>query len=153
QDPAAKTLTVKNVGTGTLAWTVTASPGWLSVSPTQGSLTAGQSGPLTVSVHMGSLAAGSYSGSVVVSAPGATGSPQTIPVSLSISPVGVAVISLDKNLMSFSGTVGGTDPAGQALHIQNIGGSATSLDWTANADSSWLTVTPNGGTLGGGQSA
>jgi len=88
-NPSAQTFQVQNGGSGSLGWTATASSNaggsWLAVSPTSGTAPS----TVTVRVNTANLVAGSYSGSVTVSAvasPGAVGSPQTIPVSLRVGP-------------------------------------------------------------------
>ncbi|MEZ5351943.1 MAG: malectin domain-containing carbohydrate-binding protein [Bryobacteraceae bacterium] len=47
--------------------------------------------------------------------------------------------------MSFTGTVGGTDPATQTFAVTNTGGGGP-ISWTASDDATWLTVTPTTGT-------
>jgi hypothetical protein len=54
------------------------------------------------------------------------------------------VISASPASLSFSGTVGGANPASQSLSINNGGGGT--LNWTASDNASWLTVTPASGT-------
>jgi len=82
-DPAAKTLSVTNGGSGSVSFTAAASstPSWLAVTPASGSAPA----TLTVSPTISGLAAGTYTGSVVVTAPGAQGSPATVAVTLTLS--------------------------------------------------------------------
>lgn len=75
-------LSISNGGGGTLNWNVTAtsSPGgnWLSISPSSGT----GSSVATLSVNISKLSPGSYTGSLQVSAAGATNSPQTVGVEL-----------------------------------------------------------------------
>lgn len=78
---AAQTVTVANTGGGTLAWTASASTYWLVVSPASGNTP----GTFSVTINPANLAAGNYTGRVQVTAPGATGSPASIPVTLSVS--------------------------------------------------------------------
>ena len=86
-DPAPQLVQVTNSGGGTLAWSVTPSTtgggNWLSVTPATGSAPP----PVSVSVATRTcgLAVGSYNGSFVVSANGANGSPQSIPVALLVT--------------------------------------------------------------------
>jgi hypothetical protein len=82
--PAAKTLSVANGGGGTLAFTAAASAGapWLSVTP--GSGTAPRD--VSVAVNSAGLAAGTYTGTVRVSASGADGSPKDVAVTLTVNP-------------------------------------------------------------------
>lgn len=80
-NPAAQTVTVTNTGGGTLNWTATSRAAWLNVSPTAGT----NSGTLTLSVDSSHLSAGSYSGSITVAATGASNTPQTVAVTLTIA--------------------------------------------------------------------
>src|SRR5439155_1532046 len=76
--PAAKTLAVSNTGGGSMDWTASDGAAWLSVSPTSGT----NAGTITVTPSTTGLAAGTYTTDVTVTASGATGSPKTIPVTL-----------------------------------------------------------------------
>jgi hypothetical protein len=80
-NPAAKTLTVSNTGSGTLDFTTSDDAPWLSVTPTSG--TADRD--VTVSVDTTGLAAGTYSANVTVDGGSATGSPKVVPVTLTVS--------------------------------------------------------------------
>jgi len=77
--PAEKT-SLTNTGTGTLNWTATRSADWISVSPTTGT------GPGTISIGIArtNLSLGTYTGTVQVSDPNATNSPQTITVTYNV---------------------------------------------------------------------
>ena len=79
--PAAKTLAVSNTGGGTLSFTAADDAAWLSVTPASGSAPAS----LSVATSIAGLPAGTYTGTVTVTAAGATGSPRTIAVTLSIT--------------------------------------------------------------------
>jgi PKD repeat protein len=81
-DPASQILTVTNGGGGTLAWVVTEDAAWLSAAPASGSLTAGQSATVTVSVASAALAAGDYADTMTVSGAGAS---QDVSVDLAVT--------------------------------------------------------------------
>jgi uncharacterized protein (TIGR03437 family) len=89
QDPAAQSITISIGGSaaGTIAWSVAVSTSaggnWLSASPTSGTTGA----TLQVAVHVAGLAAGSYNGTITIVAPGAQGSPASIAVTLTITPL------------------------------------------------------------------
>ena len=80
--PAARTLDVTNGGGGSLSFTASDDAGWLSLSPAGG--TAPQS--IGVTANPTGLAAGTYTATVTLTAAGATGSPQTVPVTLTVRP-------------------------------------------------------------------
>ena len=84
--PSPKTVQIGNTGGGVLSWSVTENATWISVSPSSG--TAGPTSPatITVSVNSSALDPGTYSTVMTISASGAIGSPQTIPVTLTLSP-------------------------------------------------------------------
>jgi len=76
-NPSSQNIAITNTGTGTLTWTVTDNANWL---------TAIQSGNSVVaSVNIAGLAAGSYSGVITVTGSGATNTPRTVPVALTIA--------------------------------------------------------------------
>ncbi len=87
--PPAKNLTLTNTGSGTLNWqaaaTTTQGGNWLSVSPAAGALGANQSVTLTLAANTTGMASGTYAGGITVSSVNASNSPQTIPVTLSLS--------------------------------------------------------------------
>lgn len=81
--PAPAPLTVTNTGSGTLNFTVGADQAWLSASPASGTAPPSQTVQVTATVT--ALAAGSYTGNVTLTAPGATNSPATIPVTFNVT--------------------------------------------------------------------
>lgn len=141
-NPPAATVNLTNTGSGTLTYTTTSDASWLSVSPASG--TAPQA--LQVSAALGTLAAGTYTGHVTVTAAGAQGSPATITATFTVVPAAPApALSLSATALSFSGTQGsGTSPAAQTVNVTNTGGG--SLTFGASSDSSWLSASPAGGT-------
>jgi hypothetical protein len=73
-------VVLTNSGTGAFAWTAQSNKSWLTVTPTSGSGDA----VLKIAIANGTMAAGKYTGQVTVTAPGATNSPRTINVHLTI---------------------------------------------------------------------
>ncbi len=82
--PAAQTLEIWREGDGTLDWTAAESTGWLSLSPASGSST-GEHDPVTVAVDAAGLQTGTFNATITISDPGALNSPQTVPVSLTVT--------------------------------------------------------------------
>jgi hypothetical protein len=144
QDPPAQSLAIVNSGVGAFSWTATAATtgggNWLRVSPASGS----GNGTLQVSVGAASLAAGSYTGTIVIAADGAVNSPATVQVALSVSVSPRLVVGA--TTMTFQTAVG-QSPAAQSVAIANSGGG--SLIWTAAAATTrggnWLSVSPASG--------
>jgi len=135
---ASQSLAVTTNPASSIPYTAAASStgNWLSLNTTTGT-TGGT--PLTVSVNTAGLAAGSYSGSVTLTASGATNSPLVVPVTLTVTTVSVSPTSL-----SYSYTTGGPQPGAQSLNLTSLPGS---VSYTASASSTgnWLAVTPTSG--------
>jgi dUTPase len=143
-NPASQSVAVNNNGGGTLSWSATSNQSWLTISPASGT---GAANP-SVSVNTTGLASGNYSGTITLTAPGATGSPATVAVSLAITQnpsLGVSPTSL-----TFSGVAGGSNPASQSVAIANNGGGT--LSWSATSNQTWLTISPASGTGAGNSS-
>jgi len=93
-NPPSQKLEVCNSGTGTLDWELTDNAGWLSGSPTSGSLDADECEDVTVSVDVAGMEAGDYTATITI-----TGSEKKVPVTLHIvsampeMPVGPASVS------------------------------------------------------------
>ncbi len=83
-NPASQTLNITNTGGGTLNWTASSNQSWLSIAPTSGTAPSSPS----VSVNISGLVAGTYNGAITVSAAGATNTPVTVPVTLTVNPGG-----------------------------------------------------------------
>ncbi len=84
--PTPQSVSLKNTGGSPMNWsaaaaTTTGGP-WLSVSPTSGTLAAGQTITLNVSVNSNNLFSDLYTGSITVTAPGASNSPAAVAVDL-----------------------------------------------------------------------
>ena len=137
--PASQTVSITNTGGGTLTWSATSGSSWLMVSPSSGV----GAGTLTLSVNPAGLTAQTYNGAITFSASGATNSPQTISVILTVDPAPQPSLALSASQASFSLTFGGSTPASQAVNIMNAGGGL--FTWSATSGSSWLTVSPSSG--------
>ena len=137
-NPATQNATVSNAGTGTLSWTASSNQSWLTVSPASGT----NSGTLTIGANIGSLSAGTYSGTVTVAGNGYS---QSVAVTFTVT-AGPS-LSISTTALSFSGSVGGANPASQTASVSNSGGGT--LSWTASSSQSWLAVSPASGTNSG----
>jgi hypothetical protein len=134
--PAAKTLTVSNTGGGSMDWTASDDASWMTVSPASGT----NGGTVTVTPNIAGLSAGTYNGTVTVTAAGADGSPKALAVTLTVDPPPPPALSVSPSNLSFSGTVGGANPAAQNVSVTNTGSGTLAV--TASDDAAWLTVTP-----------
>ncbi|MHB1020784.1 MAG: BACON domain-containing protein [Acidobacteriaceae bacterium] len=80
-NPASQEISISNQGGGTINWTASSNASWLQVSSTSGTAPS----VLNVSINASGLMPGTYSGAITVSSSGANGSPQSIPVTLSMT--------------------------------------------------------------------
>jgi hypothetical protein len=85
-NPASQSLSITNAGGGTLNWSASSNQTWLSISPVSGTAPS----TAVVSVSITGLAAGTYSGAITITATGATNSPLTVPVTLTVTSGGGA---------------------------------------------------------------
>jgi uncharacterized protein (TIGR03437 family) len=142
-------LGVLNLGGGSLAFTVAASTStggnWLQVAPVSGTATPATPVSLTVTANPGTLPAGTYSGSIVVSS--AVGN-ITVPVTLAISAVQQTIL-LSQTGLTFTGVAQGGAPLSQSFGILNTGQGA--MNWSASATTlsggAWLTIDQQSGSV------
>src|SRR5581483_193027 len=166
--PAPQTVNL-TLAQGTASFTATAavtSPSggsWLSVAPTSG--TAGATATaLTVSVNPAGLNPGTYNGTVTVTAPGATNSPQTLNVTYTVNPSGTgggttrvlpqyafgggwytALYFTNTNAAPVSFAVNIVGDNGQPLSVPALGGSTVTVNLPARG--STILEAPNTGNL------
>ena len=136
--PAAQTIAVTG-SPSSLTFSVTSSTvpaggTWLTVTPATGTTPA----TVSVSVNAGSLAVGQYSGQVVITSSGATGSPITVPVVLNVTNATPATVT--PTSLTFSYIVGQSVPAAQSLTVNSP--SAILITVSAQSAGAWLQVTP-----------
>lgn len=136
-NPPSQTLTITNIGDGTLEWTVSEAAGWLSLNPLSGS----GNGSSEVSVDMTGLTPGVYNTNITVTDPIASNSPVSVPVTFTIEALPVIVVSPTE--YNFVITEGDGLPDAE-LTITNGGGGT--LNWTAANLSGWMTLDPISGT-------
>lgn len=115
---------------GTLNYTVASTPTWVSCIPTSGS-SAGQVTTHTVFVDPSVLNAGDYSGTITITAAGASNSPRRIPVTIHVGNV-LPTVWIDRiapnpahppsDMIVFSGTA------------RDIVGSITRVEWRSSLD-------------------
>ena len=141
--PAAQSLQITNNGGSVLALTATvgtASTGnWVAASLNSANTPA----TLSVLVNPSGLTAGTYTGSIQISATGASNSPVSIAVTLTIA-AAPASLAIAPQALTFNYTVGGAAPAAQNISITNAGGGT--LFWAASSGASWVVLSPASGT-------
>ena len=127
------------------ATTTPANGTWLAAAITAGG--GSTPGTVTVTVTPGSLTAGTYTGSVVITSAGAAGSPITIPVTLTI---GQPTITAPTTQLTFSQLAGGAAPAAQSVAVTSSPGPISfGVSASTTSGGNWLTVTAgSSGTTG-----
>ena len=132
-NPAAQSLAISNSGGGMLNWTATHNQNWLTLSASAGAAPSS----VTIGAVTTGLAPGTYTDTITISAANATGSPQTIAVTLNLA-TPPAVLNLSTSTLVFSGTTGDPSESPESVTITNTGGGA--LNWSATHTQPWLTL-------------
>ena len=144
-----KDYSIGNPGTNTVTWSASVDSNWVSFSSSSGSLAAGATNNVTISINANasSLPAGTYIATVTFTNTTA-GSPlngsdtTTRPVTLIITDNSLTP-STD---FTASGPPGGPfTPANKAYTLTN---GANAFNWTAGSNTNLFTVTPTSGSLG-----
>ena len=151
--PSSQTYSLTNIGGTTLSWTASITATWLTLSATSGTLVAGDTTNITVSINgnANGLAANLYSDTVAFTNTSNGMGNMTEPVSLTVNPTPAQLAVGPFSGFSSSGYVGGPfSPPSQTYSLTNIGG--TTLDWTATITANWLSLSATSGTLAPGAS-
>ncbi|MBC8185658.1 BACON domain-containing protein, partial [candidate division KSB1 bacterium] len=122
---------ITNRGSGTLTWSVGADRTWINVDPADGSTTT-ETDPVSVTVDLSSLGAGTYTGTITVTSNGGTA---TISVTASKE---VPDLAVSTNTLDFS-----SSETIKKFNISNIGNGT--LTWDVGADKNWISVNPTSG--------
>ena len=137
------TLHISNSGTGPLTWTATKDSSWVTFdNAASGSAPSSLALTITPGVHP----AGTYLAHVTITAPGATGSPTTIPVTLTVYQPALAVNPVS---VTDSANVGTTGTRSATLQITNSDGGTLTWSAAASPNVSWLSIVPSAGSAPG----
>ena len=131
-NPAPQSLNIRNTGGGTLTWTASDNVAWLTLASTTGTV--------TVTPVLGSLAAGTHTGSITLTAPGAQ--PLSVPVTFTVTPP-ASSLTLSSNSLAFTATQGLANPASKTISVQSNG------SWTATKTAGWLSLSQTAGSSNG----
>ena len=135
-------VTLTNTGSGAVTWSATMTLGWVSVSPTSGTLAKGAHTTVTVTARPDGVSPGSYSAALVVNA--ATGESST-PIKLMVTSGPVLAVSTSKLAFNACGV-------SQNLSITNTGSAKLTYQATpSQADA--LAVNPSSGAIQPGAKA
>jgi hypothetical protein len=135
--PATQAVQVINGGSGTLAWTARSEGAPWLVTPVGGSSGPAPDGTsaLTASVNTAGLTAGTYAGTIIITAE--TGAEERIPVSLTVT-APPAILSVVPGALNFKAQQGGPAPLPLSFSINNIG--SGTMTWSATTIAPWLTL-------------
>lgn len=138
---------------GMISWKAASSVSWLMITPASGQLNGTSNAVITVSVNTTNLKPDTYFGYISIAiGPQST---QSVAVQLVVQapPLPSApIINASPLNLNVSLTLGQQDPPGQLVTITNTGGSV--LNWSTSVNtstSSWLGVSPAGGSIAPGQ--
>jgi len=134
--PASQSFAVSSSGSA-LSYTVSTSATWLSATPASGTTP----GNVSVSVTPGTLSAGTYTGSVTITSSGASNSPKSVPVTLTVTSATTPTLTVSPLSLSFTYQTGGSTPAAQPVTLS----SSSALNYTAVSSAAWLNATPASG--------
>jgi len=143
-NPPSQTLEIQNSGDDTLDWSATGGAAWLSLSPTSGSCSAGETNDIAVSADALSTIAGDYTATITISAPEATNTPQTVAVNLTITPITPTVtysVSVAISPGSQTGLPGNT--LDYTVTVTNTGTEADTYDLSISDDQGWTLTCPS----------
>jgi len=130
--PNSQTLTVSATTQTMFTASVSNNSPWLSISPS-GSLVTSQTLTVSVNPALAAGGAGTYSGSIYLTAGGVT---QTVAVTLQLSTLSLGGnVAVDKSALAFTAQAGVTPTAAQTLSVTSIGASVL---FTVTTSNSWL---------------
>jgi hypothetical protein len=121
---------------------------WLSLSSTQGALAPGKIATFTITAHTENLSDGEYSTFVEVT--GQNVAPQEIGVIVSVQK-GLNPVTVENTGTQFTYNQGKLQPTTQKITLANKSGEPL-IFRIAYSETTWLTITPNGGVLQPGKS-
>ncbi len=137
--PPNEVFNVFNAGGGTLNYTITDDASWLTCFPTSGSLTVSPEA-ITVTIDASVLGSGQHTATITITDAGASNSPQTIPVVLTVdqAPVLSALpLAINENLWP------GQISNAHYISISNPGGGT--MNYTVSESAPWLTLAATSG--------
>lgn len=150
---SSQSVVVKNAGatSTTLNWSASSTQTWLTFSLTSGSLSGNATTSVSFIVNPATLALGTYNATATISDPNASSSPQTIPVTLTISSTGAsATITAPVDGTTLSGNASITASATSTVSIASlsllIDGSPVASTTTSSLSYSWDTTQASNGT-------
>ncbi len=93
---ASDSFALSNGGGGLLSYSLTGSAGWLAPAPATGQATT-ETDNIAIQYNTSNLVMGPYSGTITITAPGASNTPQVVTVNLQVGPPLYAAADLDRD--------------------------------------------------------
>jgi len=148
--PASQNITLTSSG-GTASYTAaiasqTSCPsGLLGVSPTSGSA----NGTIQVSISSTNFTAGTYTCQIGITYVNSVTASSTVAVTITVTPA--VTVTVAPLTLAYTYTIGGTQPASQAITISSTGGAVqfTVGTTTTGTSGNWLSVDTTSGNTGG----
>ncbi len=129
--PPDQTVTVSTNTGAAIPYTLTANAPWITLLNNTGTTP----GSTTIRVSAAGLAVGLYSGTLTLSAPGASNNGTTIPITLTVGTSNQTLL-LSPTSLSFVAQVNGTPPPSQSVAVSSSTGAAT--PYTVTSNQGWL---------------
>jgi hypothetical protein len=150
--PSVQIYTLQNTGGTEIAWAAANTEAWTTLSNTSGTLGAGATAivAVTITSAANALPAGDYADAVTFANTTNGAGDTSRPISLTITTPGMLVITPADGLVS-TGPLGGPfAPSSLVYTLQNTGG--TALSWAATKTQAWTTLSFGSGSLAPGAS-
>ncbi len=148
-DPPPQNFSVRNTGGRKMQWSASVEEEWVRVLPESGA-NSGTPEFVSVSIIGDGMEPGNYVANVVVEAPDAQNSPQTIEIKLLVREL-KPELYVSPELLEFTTNRGGKSPPSQTLTISAK--SPSGITWAASENASWLSLSPSTGTNHGEEDA
>ena len=129
ESPSDQTLELCNRGNVTVDWSLTDNAGWLSETPTGGSLGADQCEDVTVSVDVTGMEAGDYSATITITGSGEVRVPVSLHIESAIVPIPGGPAGLSASSLSISPQqVEPDEQVTVSINVANTGGETGSYN-------------------------
>ncbi len=149
-DPSEQTVKVRNCGSTAGNWSASSEANWLTVNPTNGTLSNGETQQVQIAVSLANLKIGTYNGDIVFT----LGSSQsTVHVTLRVQAPTLSVQPSSINANNDCRTSTTFSAGGWVCHVTvtNTGNVQGNLNWSASSSGvAGITFTPASGTLAAG---
>ncbi len=139
-NPPSQSLSISNIGQGTLHWQLTKSSSWLMLDPASGT----DAGNVAVTADITGLPYGVYYDTIVISDPAASNNPQKAPVRLEIAS-GLPLLAVDSPLITVIVDTSVVNAPDRSFLVYNAGGGTMTFS-TSESSTRILSLTPSTGT-------